>query len=82
MTTKTRTDPWQWLHDNGFAWDDVNAIAAILAAGGFDIMPVQVEQLADDVRFVGGGGKPSDYWQGFNDGIDKLAVRLREGVLR
>jgi hypothetical protein len=30
-------DPWQWLHDNDFSWDDVNAIAAILDAGGFDI---------------------------------------------
>jgi hypothetical protein len=31
------TDPWQWLHDNQFSWDDVNAIASILAAGGWDI---------------------------------------------
>jgi hypothetical protein len=30
-------DPWQWLHDNEFSWDDVNTIAAILDAGGFEI---------------------------------------------
>jgi hypothetical protein len=32
-------DPWQWLHDNGFSWDDVNAVAAIFEAGGFEVTP-------------------------------------------
>jgi hypothetical protein len=38
VTARTR-DPWQWLHDNGFTWDDVNAAAAIFEAGGFDVVP-------------------------------------------
>lgn len=36
---EARRDPWQWLHDSGFGWDDVNAIASILAHVGLDIRP-------------------------------------------
>jgi hypothetical protein len=46
-----------------------DAIAAP-ASSGLDVA-------ADDVRFAGGGGT-SDYWRGFNDGIDKLVARLRD----
>lgn len=31
-------DPYEWLHTNGFSWDDVNAVAAILDQGGYDIV--------------------------------------------
>jgi hypothetical protein len=31
-------DPWTWLHNNDFSWDDVNAIAAVLGSAGFDIV--------------------------------------------
>lgn len=45
MTTETGIQPerdaWHWLHDNGFSWDDVNAIAAVLEAGGYDILQPQ-----------------------------------------
>jgi hypothetical protein len=33
-------DPYQLLHDNGFPWDDVNAIAAILDHYDLDIVGV------------------------------------------
>ena len=34
-----------------------------------------LDALADDVRYAGGNGT-SDYWRGFNDGIDALVARL------
>jgi hypothetical protein len=34
-----------------------------------------LDEIADGVRFAGGGGT-SDYWRGFNDGIDKLVAAL------
>ena len=37
---------------------------------------LDVDEIADGVRFAGGGGT-SDYWRGFNDGIDKMAEALR-----
>jgi hypothetical protein len=36
---------------------------------------LDVAEAADDVRYADGSGT-SDYWRGFNDGIDKLAARL------
>ena len=39
--------------------------------------PDTLDEIADDVRYAGGGGGTSDYWRGFNDGIDKPAARLR-----
>ena len=67
-------DPWAVIHDNGFSWDDVNALAAILDQHGFDVVP-DVEDAADGVRYASGNGT-SDYWRGFNDGINKLAEAL------
>lgn len=32
------TDPYAVLHDNGFSWDDVNAIAAIFDQAGFEVV--------------------------------------------
>jgi hypothetical protein len=34
-----------------------------------------LDAIADDVRYAGGGGT-SDYWRGFNDGIDRLRAAL------
>ena len=59
------SDPWTWLHDNDFSWDDVNAIAAVLGAGGFQVIgPVQeasaiVTMSAEDVEDAAPGG-PDD----------------------
>ena len=41
-----RRDPWEWLHDNDFSWDEVNAIAVVLDAGGFDIVSQERRRLA------------------------------------
>jgi hypothetical protein len=45
------TDPWQWLHDNEFSWDDVNAVAAIFVAaifelGGWDVVKSEARATA------------------------------------
>lgn len=31
------SDPWQVIHDHGFSWDDVNALASIFAHEGWRI---------------------------------------------
>jgi hypothetical protein len=40
------TDPWQWLHDNEFSWDDVNAVAAIFELGGWDVVKSEARATA------------------------------------
>jgi hypothetical protein len=46
-------DPYQWVHDNGFTWDDVNSLAATLDAGGFDLYRVEeVERLREAAQRV------------------------------
>jgi hypothetical protein len=47
-TVEAGGDPYQWLHDNDFSWDDVNAIAAILEAGGFAITLPEADTISDD----------------------------------
>jgi hypothetical protein len=38
----------------------------------------KVDKLANDVRYGGSAADTSWYWRGFNDGIDKLVLRLIE----
>jgi hypothetical protein len=57
-------DPYQWLHDVGeLSWDDVNAIAAVLHAGGFAIATVDPQSdpdiLENDLRELD-GAKPAE----------------------
>jgi len=40
---------------------------------------LDVERLADDVRYAG-AVDPSDYWRGFNDGINGLVERVQEAL--
>ena len=42
---------------------------------------IDLDELANDVRYAGGNGT-SDYWRGFNDGIDKLVATLEPGLIR
>jgi hypothetical protein len=58
-------------------WSAREAIAAAWDAlsGSSDPEPQGLDVAVDDVRYAGGNGT-SDYWRGFNDGIDKLAERL------
>ena len=42
---------------------------------------IDLDELANDVRYAGGNGT-SDYWRGFNDGIDKLVAALEPGLIR
>lgn len=41
MSEPETEDPWIWLHDNDFSWDDVNAISAVLWDGGFEVVPAE-----------------------------------------
>lgn len=61
--------------------DDLRAALALIeeqaATEARRELLAKVEEMADDVRFGGGTGT-SDYWRGFNDGIDKLVAHLIE----
>jgi hypothetical protein len=56
----------------------LRAIAMVLAieAEAAALALSELEEAADDVRYAGGNGT-SDYWRGFNDGIDKLAAVIQ-----
>jgi hypothetical protein len=40
----------------------------------------QLDRLADEVRYANGNGT-SDYWRGFNDGIDKLVEHAAPALI-
>ncbi|HEY6568585.1 MAG TPA: hypothetical protein VI341_13800 [Actinomycetota bacterium] len=59
-------------------WNEaIHAARKALASSG-EAAPVDgLDDIADGVRYAGGNGT-SDYWRGFNDGIDKLVAAARE----
>jgi hypothetical protein len=66
-------DPYQWLHDNSFSWDDVNAIAAILDHAGFAIVRLS----ADDERLRAAAEHVIDAWDHFESKYE-LVTSLEE----
>jgi hypothetical protein len=84
INSKTEPEAW-WCRADHMSWpcDAYRLEQAVKRALGeltnADRPELDVERLADDVRYAGGNGT-SDYWRGFNDGIDKLAARLRDSV--
>jgi hypothetical protein len=63
-------DSWPDVHGRAESIAAAHNARAARAEPGRDL-----DAIADDVRYAGGNGT-SDYWRGFNDGIDKLRAAL------
>jgi hypothetical protein len=91
--TTPLSDPWTIIHDNGFSWDDVNALASICAHYGLDIVKedaaratvpagqdiVAAAQRVVDAKPVRWNDRPADsFIRAVLDLLYALAARLGE----